>query len=389
MKTARFFFVTVPSVVFAYLLCIMSAEAAVVGTPELISVPYGGSSTFTVHWTVTDAPPLGNVTSNSGQFETRGGRGNPPTVLGTVSTSLTKSTTGSTVTFTEMVIVPHNVAIQANRLNEIDFFYRRDFTINGQAQIGRVEIDVVSRSAASFAISRLALSFDNGAPVRVIDRKKPLRANAEITFNGSGMLQAMWEIAGPASTSGTPVFRPLLPVRQYLIGNETQTLESPALPTDSPGLHLLRFRITDPAPGFDTPIIRYFVTDEHTRGQLPAVPMGLVTPPNQSLLAPETIFAWEPIPGTRAYQLEIYAKSVVPEDALPDLGGAIDAAPPVLPLTPPVTGMMVPGTATRTTLSDTVRAHLISGQRYLWRVLAIGPDGDVIGESAVREVRIP
>jgi hypothetical protein len=51
--------------------------------------------------------------------------------------------------------------------------------------------------------------------------------------------------------------------------------------------------------------------------------------------------------------------------------------------------MMVAGARTRTTLSEAARARLISGQNYLWRVLAIGNDGSVIGESSVREVRMP
>jgi hypothetical protein len=69
------------------------------------------------------------------------------------------------------------------------------------------------------------------------------------------------------------------------------------------------------------------------------------------------------------------------------LGNA--AAAPVLPQTPPVAGMLVAGGQARTTLSDTARSRLISGQSYFWRVLAIGNDGNVIGESPAREIRIP
>jgi hypothetical protein len=122
---------------------------------------------------------------------------------------------------------------------------------------------------------------------------------------------------------------------------------------------------------------------------MPAISLSLVTPPNQILLAPDTAFAWEAIRGARAYQLELYAKPRGAGDGLPDLGGPTDTAPPTLPPTPPVTGMLVPGAQTRAVLSGAARAHLLSSHSYLWRVLAIGGDGSIVGESPVRELRMP
>jgi hypothetical protein len=386
-KTARILLLAISGMALSYF-SVTSANAVVITSPSDISVPYGGSVTLALQWTVTGAPG-GSLTSNSGQFRIPIGR---VTVLGTVQTVLNQTVDGriGSATLTEMLTVPRDVAIRAIQLGSNEFEYRRTFMqSNGQSQSGSARIVVVSSTAAGFSISRLALSFDNDAPVRVVERKQALRANAEVTFNGSGMLQAVWEIADPASTSGEPIFRPLSLVRQHLVGSDNETVTSPALPTDTVGLYLLRLRITDPLLGFDIPVIRYFVTDQHTRGRLPPAPLGLVTPPNQSLLAPETTFVWEPIPGARAYQLELYAKARTTGDTLPDLGSSMDVAPSTLPLTLPVTGMLVPGARTRTTLSDTARGHLISGQRYLWRVLAIGNDGNIVGESAVRELRMP
>ena len=385
----RFLFIAF-SAAMTCLLNTTPAKAAVTPSRSEITVPHGGSATVTILWTISDTVSLGNVTSSGGQFEIPGPRAAPPTVLGTVPTTFAQSTTASTIRFTEMLIVPHNVVARAIQLNTTTFVYRRDFVVNGQTQSGQpVNVTVVSGSAGSFAISRLALSFDNGTAVRVLERKQALRANAEINFNGNGMIQAVWEVADPASTSGDPVFRPLTNVHQYLIGSDAQTIRSPTLPTDNVGLHLLRLRITDPAPGFEPPVIRYFVTDKQDRAQLPPAPIGLVTPPNQSLLAPEMTFAWEPIPGARAYQLELYLKPRVAGDTLPDLGGAVSTAPQTLPQTFPVTGMLVPGEKTRTALSDSARTHLQSGQRYLWRVLAIGSDGNISGESSIREIELP
>ena len=122
---------------------------------------------------------------------------------------------------------------------------------------------------------------------------------------------------------------------------------------------------------------------------MPALTLSLVTPPHQALLAQDTAFVWDTIRGARAYQLELYAKPRSAADGLPDLGGPSDAAPPTLPPTPPVTGMLVPGAQTRAVLSGAARSHLVSGQSYFWRVLAIGGDGTIVGESPVRELRMP
>jgi hypothetical protein len=371
--------------------------ASVTPAPSSQNVSLNQGMSLPIVWTVVRddlncVPADVTVSSSRAIFRTPGIRGF--TVLGTVPSTLSQTKAcnarGTVVfIFSESVFIPSDVIFRAHSMGLSQIILTRTFSDTSNRD-GDVELNITSAGASGFNISRLALSFDNGAPVRVIERKQPLRANAEITFNGSGMMQATWEIADPASTSGEPVFRPLLPVRQYLIGHETQTLESPALPTENPGLHLLRFRITDPAPGFEAPIIRYFVTDQHTRGRRPVAPLGLVTPPNQSLLAPETTFVWEPIPGARAYQLELYAKPRTAGDTLPDLGGSVDITPQSLPPTlAPVTGMLIPGARTRTTLSDTARSRLVSGQRYLWRVLAIGTDGNIVGESPVRELRMP
>jgi hypothetical protein len=167
-------------------------------------------------------------------------------------------------------------------------------------------------------------------------------------------------------------------------------LASPLLPTDSAGLYLVRLRITDPAPGFDIPVVRYFVADERTGARLPALSLALVTPPNQSLLTGDTTFVWEGIRGARAYQLEIYLKPSTTADGLPDLGGEpMNTAPTSVPSTPPTTGMLVSGAQTRTILSSAARSHLIAGRTYVWRVLAIGGDGSVVGESPARELRMP
>ncbi|MFQ5901728.1 MAG: hypothetical protein ACE5IH_09265 [Thermodesulfobacteriota bacterium] len=75
--------------------------------------------------------------------------------------------------------------------------------------------------------------------------------------------------------------------------------------------------------------------------------------------------------GARAYQLELYLRESTPISSQP------------------VTGMLVPARQKETPLSQMARQRLLSGQVYLWRVLAIGEDGTIIGESWFREIRMP
>jgi len=356
-------------------------------TPGTANAPLGGSVSVAVTWRVfTTNGPF--VRSPSGTFRTDVGG----SVLGTVARLLNQTAApGATATLTEVILVPTDVIYRAHKLGLSGFVYERDFEdgngFSGQPQ--RVTLSIASSAASGFSLSRMSLLFDNGAPVRLLGLKEPLRALAEINFTGTGLVQAVWEVAGPASTAGEPIYRPLSTVRQYLVGSDKQVLRSPNLPTDTSGFYLVRLRVTDPVPGFDQPNLRYFVSSGQPGEKLPIMPIGLVAPASQILLAPDALFAWEPIRGARAYQIEVYARPRTSGDSLPDIGGNATGAAPALPATPPVTGMLVVGTQTQTTLSTATRTHLQPGQTYLWRVLAIGGDGSIVGASPVREIRLP
>lgn len=365
---------------------------AVIGSitpsPNSANAPLGGTVSVPVTWRVftLDGP---FINSPNGTFRTAIGGG---VVLGTVSNLLYKSTPpNSTVTFTEVVLIPTDVIYRAYKLGLTSFLYTRDFG-DGTGFSGApqgVTINITSSAVTGFSLTSMSLMFDNGAVVRLLGQKEKLYAQADVNFTGNGLLQGAWEVADPASTAGEPIYRPLISVRQYLVGSDKQTLRSPDLPTDSSGLYLVRLRVTDPVPGFDQPVLRYFVSSGKPGEVLPIMPIGLMMPPHQTLLAPDTVFAWEAIRGARAYQIELYARIMTPADKLPSLGDDASTTPPTLPSTPPVTGMLVVGTQTQTALSVTARSHLQPGKIYLWRVLAIGGDGSIVGESPVREIRLP
>lgn len=225
-------------------------------SPSNANLPLGQSSAVRLTWSVV-SNLAGNVTisSSQGTFLTPGGK-----VLGKVDKVLTRPLSGpapKTARFSESLRVPTKVIYQAHKQGFNKFIYRRRFT-DGTAASGEINFYVTSPRAASFGITRLALLFDDQTPLRIVEQNASFKARAEITFAGSGLLKAVWEIAAPTSTAGQANFRPLKMLRQYMPG-DTVTLASPLLPTDISGIYLIRLRISQPETAFELPVIRYSV----------------------------------------------------------------------------------------------------------------------------------
>ncbi len=378
---------------------VVADVASVIPTPATRPVALGQPTTLSIVWNAARSA-FGNCgdTVSSLQGVVHAGNPNGPVVL-TVPTNLSKTipcnlNAGAIFTFTESVFIPADIVQRAQRSGASGLVFVRQFDNSpGSPFTGEVQLPITGSAAAGFSVSREALQFDNGAPVRVLARREALQAFAEIDYSGSGLLQAVWELAGPTSTTGEPIFRPLSQVREFVAPTgEKKVLKSPPLPTDAIGLYLVRLRITDPAPSFEAPVIRYFVGEGRPGRELPPQPMSAYSPPPSALLAGDTSFTWAPITGAKAYQVQIYRLAREGAAALPSLsdGDAADPREIARALSrPPVTGMLVAGKQNSTGLSASARMHLAPGQTYLWRVQAIGADGAVIGESAPRELRTP
>ncbi len=386
----------------AFLAMLFSANALatvinVTPTPSTRPVAIGQPTMLSIVWTVERLDANCGPTVSAPPSVIRAISPNGPILLSVPTTlSQTRPCGGGTTvfTFTESLVIPADVVQRAQKLGASNLIFERTFDDTIPPSVpGIVTLPITSPAAAGFSISREALQFDNGAPVRVLARREALQAFAEIDYSGSGLLQAVWELAGPTSTTGEPIFRPLSQVREFVAPTgEKKVLKSPPLPTDAIGLYLVRLRITDPAPGFEAPVIRYFVGEGRPGRELPPQPMSAYSPPPSALLAGDTSFTWAPITGAKAYQVQIYRLAREGAAALPSLsdGDAADPREIARALSrPPVTGMLVAGKQNSTGLSASARMHLVPGQTYLWRVQAIGPDGAVIGESAPRELRTP
>jgi hypothetical protein len=366
--------------------------------PAMNIVALGQPASVALNWSVTSVfigfpgtLPY-TVTSSSGQFVAGA------TVLGTVNTILSASGSAvsgvpSTVRLTESIAVPPEVSVKASRLGVSSISYVRQFNDGSGPVALQSTILVGGSAAAQLGITREALTFDDGAVVRVVPANDPLLAVAEVDFTGSGTVSAVWEVAGPGTTGGQPQFRELQPVTRGLLGSEPVFVRSVRLPTDSPGVYQVRLRITSPAPGFDPPVLTYYVGDARSAVPGGILPMSLIGPADGALLNRETRFVWQAVEGAKAYKIEIFASPGTDPFDLPDLSGTSDAVDLRHARTalaaPPVSGLIVAGAQSQTLLSAAARARLETRHTYFWRVQAIGPEGSVIGEAQVRRLRVP
>lgn len=375
---------------------ILAGQSGVLPATSMVAI--GQPASVVLNWSVTSVfigfagtIPY-TVTSSSGQFVAGA------TVLGTVNSILSASGSAvggvpTTVRFTESIAVPPDVTVKANRLGVSSISYVRQFNDGSGPVTLQSSILVGGSAAAQLGITREALTFDDGAVVRVVPANDPLLAIAEVNFTGSGTLNGVWEVAGPGTTGGQPLFRELQPVTRGLLGSEPVFIRSVRLPTDSPGVYQVRLRITSPAPGFDPPVLTYYVGDARSIVPGGIVPMGLIGPADNAVLDRETRFAWQSVEGAKAYKIEIFASPGTDPFDLPDLSGTSDATDLRLAraalAAPPVSGLIVAGAQSQTLLSAAARARLKTRHSYFWRVQAIGPEGTVIGEAQVRRLRVP
>lgn len=372
----------------------MNARAAIDAlssgvAPATVYVASGRTGAFNVTWRVRTTSGL-SVTSSQGGFYTPGHAG---VLLSAVPLTLSRVTAaGATALIPESVNLPLAVIQKALGLGAGEIVYRRFYsdTSESPAIPFDVRIAITGVQAAGLSVNRQATAFDDNTPVRVVAPRSLLGAWSEITLSGTGLLEGVWEIAEPPSTSGQAIFRTLSVLRRFAQGGMPLRLDSPALPTHSPGLYLLRLRLTQPLSEFAAPEIRYFVAQP---GATPvARGLRLLAPGPGALLEDATRFAWMPLEGVQSWLLELYERPAGLGGNLPELGatplpGAAELAQ--LANSSPAAGLVVPGGQTSVILSAMARARLKPGTAYLWRVLGLGKEGVVLGESPWRVIRMP
>jgi len=246
--------------------------------------------------------------------------------------------------------------------------------------------------SGNFIVERLDLKFEDGSTTKVLTEGDVLKAKAEITFKGSGLLAGAWEVAEPTTTPGSPQFRNLLIINKNLAANRQETLWSPALPTATAGSYILRLSLNRPKLQDDAPVIKYFVGKApgedvlQGRKEIPDS-ISALGPSTELPAKMDTKFSWDPVPGSVAYQVEIYNKTGKERGVMKEAGkfnACLIRVPSELNR-PPMMGVMVPAYHTETTLNQLAGSVLDPNTAYLWRVVAVDKDGKVLCESPFKE----
>lgn len=375
---------------------VRSAQATVFsasGSPATTNVQLTRSTSITVRWVLSVRSTAGTDTfSTTGVFSAAG------QTIGTINNRLSVSSPGPagvivSTTVTETLTVPRSVMLRARQLGASSVTYSRSFNDGGGAdQTGQIALVPVGAASAGFSINRLSLKFLNDSRVEIVDQGEDLQVKAEIDFTGSGAFSGEWQVAGPASTAGVTIFRTLRLVRRNLAGRRRITFYSPRLPSDTTGLHFVRFVLTDPELDGTTPTLRYFVQPSGPEVEAADVaPIGLQRPGRSVALTKDTIFAWSGIGEARAYRLELHDGSEAPLSKKPVAPSTEGTALPESTVSdkPGLAGVFVPGHLTETALEALTRSHLEPGRSYCWRITAFRADGRVIGRSACRKIHLP
>lgn len=378
------------------------ARPVVVGTDTTVSLVWQGRALF---------DRMTDISSELGYFTLGDPAASEP--LGVVRRPLVERLTGTadgrgmTFRVRETLTVPADISSRAAAQGARELSYVRQFSLNGIAITGVQTLRLTnpaaplpntpgslpentSVTASGLILRRLALQFDSGARVASVARETPLRAEAILHYDRAGLLEAVWEVATPDTTRGQPVFRRLDNVREYLGAGQPARLRSPRLPTDQPGLYLLRLRLLQPTLERDVPqgandiVLRYQVNGRSQREDQ-WVPSLRGARSDSQTLGADTEFFWPAVDASHAYQLELYTQVPEPDSARerPDLHHE-----PAQFTRPPDTGLVIKGNRPRTALSAAVRHRLTPNRTYHWRVVAVAADGRVLAASPLQSLRV-
>lgn len=369
------------------LMCLLASMAkaqigAVAGgnTPSQVAITATGHSL--INWSIVDNVANPGPTGVSSAIGTFFAPDN--SILGTVNIPLQASRNvqvsgATTFIINEPLTIPQSVIRQAQKKGFGSFAYVRQFTDSpdNTTQSGVVTFTISGGGAVGeLSVRRVAMEYDDGRISEVLAPHSELHARAVVSYNGTGLLEYSWEVASPPSTQGQPVFVPLVSRKQFLLAGDQVVLQTPRLPTGHNGDYLVRLRIDKPVPNFDLPLLRYAINSSgQSRPETRIASLQVARPAPDAVLAPDTLFAWQPVTDASAYQLELYTRPVRDRN-LP--GGEQQS---------PVTGVLVPAAKTQLTVGSLSRAHLLPSSTYYWRVVAVSDQGQIIARSDFRRIQ--
>ncbi|MEZ5701472.1 MAG: hypothetical protein R3E42_05120 [Burkholderiaceae bacterium] len=328
-----------------------------------------GSLTWRVDYTPAPGPARSaTVASSQLLVKTLSG-----TVIDTQSSRLARAVVaGGTLVFSEPLSLPASVAYRAYRLGSAGVVVERSFTDSsnpGVAVAASARLSLSTSPGSGLLVAHVDMHFDNASRVTQVPQGEPLRAVATVRLEGAGWLDARWEVADGSGRQGDPFYRPLKSFRQYVSGGMPMTLESPPLPTQSTGRTLVRLAIREPAFSAQPDPLLYQVLGPLVRPQL-----ALLQPAEGATLTPATdLNGW---------------RCLVPAPTSSSCCSTRQRAAP-RPCPSARAAALVPVSEAGWTLSTLIRSRLQPASHYRWRVVAIDAQGQVIGQSLLRQVWMP
>ena len=289
------------------------------------------------------------LSSPSGTFVARG------RTIGSVPVGLTVHVSNGNARVAEMVNIPVAVLKRAEKLGTTRFQYVRRFKNSEFDLQATVNITITTESAAPFRISRLQLYFENDrAEITIPKGQRPPKLYAEIRYLGTGLLKGYWEVDG----------RPLANVFRHLTYGRSITLQLPetaVLPTFEPGVHRVRFVITEPRFDAELPEAIYFVTAKTYQVKK----IRLLAPTDSAKLTINGLsFSWKGL-GIRpfAYLIEFREE----QDGKPLFSAYVKANKYTVP-------------------EQIAVRYFASAQQIYWQVKGFDNEGRLIGKSDVRKL---
>ncbi|MCG6883767.1 MAG: hypothetical protein LJE62_08450 [Silicimonas sp.] len=339
-----------------------AAGATVTGvsvSPDPIVVNERGSALVTLRWRVEVTTSL-PVTLESASGTVIGGP-----VAETPGRRLSKRVSAagvSTHRFSDRIRISR--AAIAALASGSTVVYQRSWNDGSGAVVENVALTL--GSGGELSVRNASLRFDDGSYYAIVDEGAPLAAVLRLTSAGAGRFDGIWQVSGPAGT-GSAAFRPVGRVRTTLAGSRTSVIESPALPTDRPGLYRVRL-LPGPSAGADTagtfPILTYVVT-----GAAGPDALGLLSPAPGKAVTPSTRFSWDGVPGASLYRLEFFRAS--------GTGGLAGRR---------VAAVDLPGGATSARLKPFTFDRIRRADAALWRVVALDANGRPVAASPARRM---
>jgi len=387
------------SLVILLLLIMPSAYATLSGLSTdsaSYSLASNTSSSIQVQWQGTSDSVSSNlvlgvnyqVVSTSAQLTDSSGRIN---VAVSSSISATLQTPGvSPFSIRERIRLPRSVLATANRYGITQLRYQREFfdESDGTAAVGVTvfaTIRLSNTASGAINIEQIDLRFSDERVIATVLEQDALSAFAVITHSGTGRFDAIWEIALPSSTKGTPLFTTLKTERRFLSGRGKTQIDAPTLPAAQIGKHLLRLRVFSPEINFQFNQLEYFVL----RGES-LIKMSGLKPYDRSVVDASTEFSWQRIREAVAYQIEVYQRK---PSAQPDFLRKTNGTNWVHPRDDKmrhihrVKGLRLKPAITSAQLSGLVLEELQPGQNYTWRVFAYDIDGALLGASKELQIK--